>query len=107
MHQSVEVYGTETCKDTISSRQHLDLLEVKYDYIDIARDAEAAQRVKAWNDGRQKTPTVVLHPRAAECEGVLILSGPSDTELDAELDKAGLLPKSSQGDGSSGLGPSD
>lgn len=72
MHQSVEVYGTETCRDTISSRQHLDLLEVEYDYIDIARDAEAAQRVKAWNGGLQKTPTVVLQGMALPAWGLLI-----------------------------------
>lgn len=106
MQDSIEVYGTDTCKDTRAARQHLGELNVEYRYIDIANDDAAAERVKSWNSGAIRTPTIVLNPRNDDCAGPRILSVPSETTLDAELDKAQLLPKSRDGDGSFGIRPS-
>ena len=103
MPEKVEVYGTDSCKDTRASREHLDALKVPYSYIDIAHDPQAAGQVEGWNSGKRRTPTIVLHSEAEDCQGPRILSVPSNGELDAELDKARLLPKSPDGDGSPGV----
>lgn len=79
----VNVYGTDWCEDTQHTREHLDELGIPYSYINIERDAGAASWVKRQNQGKQKTPTV-------DVEG-LVLSVPSDDELDSVLRSEGLL----------------
>ena len=79
----ITVYGTEWCEDTQRTRSHLEEIGVPYQYVDIERDARSADWVKVQNDGKQITPTVKL-------EG-LVLSEPSDAELDTALRSRGLL----------------
>ena len=99
MDSTIEVYGTDTCKDTNTTRQHLEKLGAEFEYINIDADQAAAKRVEDWNAGERKTPTVVLNT-ADDCGRPVILSVPGNTELDVELDKARLLPRSDAGDGS-------
>lgn len=79
----IEVYGTDWCDDTHRTRNHLDALGMPYQYINIDEQPGAATWVKQQNDGKQKTPTVKLQG--------LVLSEPSDAELDAALRRQGLM----------------
>lgn len=99
MDSSIQVYGTDTCKDTNATLRHLEQLGADFAYINIEADPAAAKKVEEWNAGERKTPTVVLNTDD-DCGRPVILSVPGDTELDAELDKARLLPRSDAGDGS-------
>jgi mycoredoxin len=81
--REVQVYGTDRCEDTREVRDHLDLLGVPYDYIDVDRDAQAAAWVKAHNGGKLRTPTVQVGHR--------VLAVPDDVELERELRGAGAL----------------
>lgn len=77
--QGIHVYGTDWCKETRHTLDHLQDLGVPYDYVDIDENADAREWVKRQNDGRQKTPTV-------DVKG-FVLSVPSDAELDVALRK--------------------
>ncbi len=77
------IYGTDWCEDTQHTKEHLDDVGVPYDYVNIETDARAAAWVCQQNDGQSKTPTVRM-------EG-LVLSEPSDAELDSALRARGIL----------------
>ncbi len=79
----VSVYGRTGCGDTQHTRQRLDSLGIGYDYIDLDKDAKAAEWVGELNGGKQKTPAVELED--------LVLSVPSDAELDGALRSKGLM----------------
>ncbi len=79
----VSVYGASWCGDTSHTRQHLETLGIGYDYIDIEEDSKAAEWVKEVNGGKQKLPTVEMED--------LVLSVPSDAELDDALRSKGLM----------------
>ncbi len=79
----VRVYGTDWCEDTQHTRESLDGMGVGYDYIDIEKDAEAAQYVRDMNGGQQVTPTVNIMGE--------ILVEPNDAELGAALRSTGLM----------------
>lgn len=87
----VTVYGALWCGDTTRTREHLDLRTVPYEFIDIDEDDQAAELVEEWNGGKRRIPSVVLS--AADDE--VVLSIPSEEELDRELAARGLLPLSS------------
>ena len=80
----VNVYGAGWCEDTQATREHLDHLGVPYQYIDVDDDLEAKEWVKRQNDGKQKTPTVKV--------GDLVMSEPSNGQLDTALKTRGLVP---------------
>lgn len=83
MATPLTIFGTEWCDDTQNTRRHLDAMGVPYQYIDIEEDDRAAAWVKEQNAGQQITPTVKM-------EG-LVLSEPSNDELDDALRSRGLL----------------
>ncbi len=62
---------------------HLDQLGIKYEYIDIDDDREAAQWVAAQNEGKEKKPTIDIDGQ--------VLSEPSNRLLDEALEAKGLL----------------
>ncbi len=80
---SVNIFGTDWCEDTRHAKHHLQSLRIPYDYVDIEANSAARDWVKRQNDGQQKTPTV-------DVEG-LVLSVPSDGELDTALRARGFL----------------
>jgi mycoredoxin len=82
--RDVQVFGTDRCEDTQETRDHLELLGVPYDYIDVDRDAQAAAWVKDQNGGKLRTPTVRVGRR--------VLSVPDDVELERELRDVGVMP---------------
>jgi glutaredoxin len=79
----VKVYGADWCAMTTRTREHLDALEIPYDYIDVEDDPAASDWVKEQNGGKEKKPTVDLDGE--------ILSEPTNAQLDKALEKAGLL----------------
>lgn len=83
MSRQITVYGVDQCEDTQQTRQYLDGMRIKYRYVNVDNDDEALQWLLEQNDGKQKTPTVDL--------GGLVLSVPSDGELEAGLRRQGFL----------------
>lgn len=79
----INIYGTDWCEDTQHTVRHLESLGVPFDFINIDEDTEAASWVQTQNEGRQRTPTI-------DIEG-LVLSVPSDQELDEALRTKGIL----------------
>ena len=74
---NIQIYGTDWCEDTQQTREHLDVLGIPYDYIDIDEDTKAQEWVEQQNYGRQKTPTIRV--------GEQVLVEPSNDELDRAL----------------------
>lgn len=99
----VTVYGKYDCEGTTRVRDHLAALSVGYDYIDIAKDSEAAAEVMAWGGGTVRTPCVMLEGGPRSCDAHTILVAPDNTTLDAALDRQRLLPLAAEGDGSIGM----
>jgi glutaredoxin len=80
---TIKVYGANWCEDTTRTREQLDALGVKYEYIDIDKDAAAKQWITQQNHGKQKTPTVDV--------GGKILIEPTNEEMEDALRKSGAL----------------
>ncbi len=78
----VKVYGADWCSMTTRTLEHLDKLNVAYDYIDVEADPAASEWVKQQNGGKEKKPTVDLNGE--------ILTAPTNAQLDQALEKAGL-----------------
>jgi glutaredoxin len=64
--------------------KHLENLGIPFDYLDVDQDEDAKQWVITQNDGKQKTPTVKVANK-------VVLSEPSDAELDVALRKTGIM----------------
>jgi mycoredoxin len=79
----IKVYGLVDCADTRRAREHLDLLGVPYDVIDVGSNSEAAAWVRQQNGGRLWTPTIRVGGR--------VLSVPSDAELERALRRAHVM----------------
>ena len=79
----VKVYGTDWCEDTRHTREFLDRLGVKYQYVDIEQDAAAAAWVREQNGGKERKPTVDIAGQ--------VLTVPSDHELTSALRERGLM----------------
>lgn len=79
----IKVYGTDWCEETQHALGHLDDLGVDYQYINIDDDEKAAAWVRHQNDGKEKKPTIDI--------GGIVLSEPSDSELDLALKENQLL----------------
>lgn len=80
----IQVFGADWCEDTARTREHLESMGLHYDYLNVDQSPEAKQWVMAQNDGKQKTPTVKIANK-------VVLSEPSDAELDIALRKNGLI----------------
>lgn len=88
MDKDVKVYGADSCQDTRRTREHLQELGVQHRYFSVDEDSLADDRVRAWNGGVVRTPTVLVQG----CEGAEQLTIPTDAELDNALERQGLLP---------------
>ena len=84
----ITVYGAAWCGDTRLTRAHLGELGISYQYVDVDADTSAQEWVLRQNDGKQKLPTVDV--------GGLVLSIPSDGELDTALRRQGFLRHSNE-----------
>ncbi len=88
MAEQIIVYGVHDCEDTRRTRAHLGEHGIAHAYIDLDAHPEWSEQVKEWNDGKRITPTVVFGSDNAR------LAAPSNDELDAELRRRRLLPRS-------------
>lgn len=88
MKGSIQVYGADWCGDTVRTLRHLDKLGVEYNYIDIDEDSEGESKVIRWNQGKRRIPTLEV---ASETSGPVVLSVPSNRDLEAELKNRGHL----------------
>lgn len=77
------VYGSSWCGWTRRALGHLDELDVTYKYIEVDSDPEAEALIASWNNGRAIRPTIAI--------GDEHWVNPTFDELDAELQKNGLL----------------
>ena len=84
--QLINVYGADNCSDTKQTREHLQSLGIMHRYYNIEEDSMAEDRVKAWNQGEPRTPTVVIQNESGEER----LVTPSAAELDAALARHGM-----------------
>ena len=87
MDRQVRVYGADTCEETGHTREHLQELGVPHLYLNVEEDSLAEDKVRAWNQGLRRTPTLLVSSPA----GSETLSVPSDAELDLVLVRHGLL----------------
>jgi hypothetical protein len=62
-------------------------LGVRHQYINVDEDTMGDKRVRAWNEGRRRIPTVVVRGKTA----TELLSVPSDDELEQALSRQGML----------------
>lgn len=78
------VYGSNWCPHTMRMLHKLDALKIAYLYVDVDENPAAEQRIAAWNNGRAIRPTL-------DIDGDIFVH-PEGAQLDAELQKRGLLP---------------
>ena len=79
----LKVYGTHWCEDTAATREHLDSLRVRYDFIDVDADHAALHWIKSLTGGKRVTPVVDV--------AGLILITPDQTRLKDALFQRGFL----------------
>lgn len=99
MSRQITVYGVDPCEDTQQTRHYLNSMGMAYRYINVDKDEAARQWLLQQNDGEQKTPTVDL--------GGLVLSVPSDGELEAGLRRQGFLSRRVDWPAGDGMNPDD
>jgi glutaredoxin len=80
---TIKVYGANWCEDTTRTREQLDALGVKYEYINVEKDAAANKWITEKNNGKRKTPTVDL-------SGKLLIE-PTNEEMEKALRAAGAI----------------
>ena len=80
---TIKLYGANWCEDTTRTREQLDKLDVKFEYINVEKDAAANKHITDLNNGKRKTPTVDL--------GGKILIEPSNEEMEEALRSSGVL----------------
>ena len=78
MDAPVKVVGALWCHDTRHTLAHLQESDVPFEFFNVDDDAEAREWMLAQNEGQQKLPTVDI--------GGLVLSIPSDEDLDAAIE---------------------
>jgi mycoredoxin len=81
------LYGATDCDDTERTRQHLLMLGVPFQEVNIDQDSEAERFVIFINGGYRSTPTLVF----GEGKFKIIVTEPTDQELDHVLTRADLL----------------
>jgi len=74
------VYGTDWCFDCRRIRKILDSRQLKYTWINIDKDLEAAKKVESINHGNRSVPTIIFPDGS-------ILVEPSDNEFRQNLEK--------------------
>ena len=62
MMENVKIimYGTTWCGDTIRAKKLFEKYQIDFEWINIDRDSEAAQRVKDINNGYKSVPTIIF-----------------------------------------------
>lgn len=76
----IVVYGTTWCPDCMRAKWVLDRHQARYEWIDIARDPQAAAYVQKVNGGMRRVPTIIFP------DGSMLVE-PSNAELASKLDR--------------------
>ena len=82
MPDAILVYGHPTCPNIGPVRGLLTQSKVKFEYIDIHQDGDAAARVRAINNGNESVPTLVFPDGST-------LTEPTVGELRSKLESLG------------------
>jgi mycoredoxin len=56
----IKMYGTQWCPDCLRAKQVFTLQKIAFDWIDIEKDAAAAEYVEKVNGGYKSVPTIVF-----------------------------------------------
>ncbi len=88
MAEQIIVYGVHDCEDTQRTRAHLGKHGISHSYIDLDAHPDWSAQIEDWNGGKRITPTVAFGSDNAR------MAAPSNEELDAELRRRHLLPRS-------------
>ncbi len=86
MSDGITVFGATWCGDTKRARALLDRLGVEYTFVDVDRNAKLLAWVASHSGGQRRIPAIVVAP------GQPVLIEPSDPDLLAALQEAGLAP---------------
>ncbi|PCH95452.1 MAG: NrdH-redoxin [Bacteroidetes bacterium] len=62
--KKIIMYGTPWCADCNRSKAILEDFGLEYEYIDIDKDEDAAQKVMKVNQGRRVVPTLIIDGKA-------------------------------------------
>lgn len=84
MSSKVTMYSADWCGDCRRSKRLLDLLQVKYDLIDVESDESAAAKVIEINGGFRSIPVIVFQDGTH-------LTEPSDNALEQKLRDLSLI----------------
>ena len=79
MTEKIIMYGTTWCGDCHRSKRLLARLGVEYTWIDVDENAEAAEYIKQFGNGRRIVPTIIFP------DGDVLVE-PSDPELSAKFE---------------------
>ncbi len=82
MPDTIIVYGHQTCPSLGPVKGLLTQSKVKFEYIDIHQDSDAAARVRAINNGNESVPTLVFPDGST-------LTEPTIGELKSKLETLG------------------
>jgi glutaredoxin len=77
------VLGRDTCEDTTAAREHLAARGIPFSYRNHELDPGADALIRAHNDGRLVTPTILIGDPVRPSR---VLVEPSRGELDAALE---------------------
>jgi thioredoxin reductase (NADPH) len=77
----IKVFGTETCHDTMRSRQHLAERGIDYEFVDISQDENAERQVVQWGEGKRRIPVIEIRNNGETQR----ITEPSNAELDQAL----------------------
>ena len=60
MPMTIKVYGADWCSDCIVTKNFLNSLNLKFEYVDITKDNQAKSFVEEVNKGKRVIPTIII-----------------------------------------------
>lgn len=82
-YPKILMYSRNMCSDCIRSKNYLERNQIPFEEINIIENPEFKETVEKLNNGRQTVPTIIIENKSDK----IILSEPSDLELDISIKK--------------------
>ena len=82
-YPKILMYSRNMCSDCIRSKNYLEKNQIPFEEINIIENPEFKETVEKLNNGRQTVPTIIIENKTDK----IILSEPSDLELDISIKK--------------------
>ena len=82
-YPKILMYSRNMCSDCIRSKNYLEKNQIPFEEINIIENPEFKETVEKLNNGRQTVPTIIIENKSDK----IILSEPSDLELDISIKK--------------------